>query len=70
MQSHAPVSVGTLKFPNIGSDIALFGHLEILHTLTGMGSAALADAVPYPGKGTRIFRKDKEILKICISGFR
>ena len=26
--------------------VALFGHTEILHTLIGMGSAALAAAVP------------------------
>ena len=30
----------------------LFGHMEILHTPTGMGSAALVAAVPYPGKVT------------------
>ena len=30
----------------------LFGHTEILHTLIGMGSAALAAAVPYPGMVT------------------
>ena len=44
----------------------LFGHLEILHTLIEMGSAALAAAVPYSGKGTRIFRKDKEVLKYIL----
>ena len=32
----------------------LFGHTKIQHTLIGMGSAALAAAVPYPGKATRI----------------
>ena len=30
--------------------IPLFVHTEILHTLVGMGSAARAAAVPYPGK--------------------
>ena len=30
----------------------LFGHMEIQHTPTGMGSAALAAAVPYLGKVT------------------
>ncbi len=30
---------------------------DILHTLIGMGSAALAATVPYPGKMTRISRK-------------
>ena len=33
--------------------IPLFGHPKMLHTLTGIGSAALAAAVPYPGKATR-----------------
>ena len=31
----------------------LFGHQKILHTLTGMGSAALAAAVPCLGKATK-----------------
>ena len=31
--------------------------MKTLHTLVGMGSAALAAAVPYPGKATEIFRK-------------
>jgi len=35
-------SVGTTSIP-------LFGHTKILHTLSGVGSAALAVAVPYPG---------------------
>ena len=30
----------------------MFGHTVILHTLTGMGSAALVAAVPYPRKAT------------------
>ena len=30
--------------------IPLFRHTEILHTPTGIGTAALAAAVPYPGK--------------------
>ena len=30
----------------------LLGHTEILHTLIGMGSAALEAAVAYPGKAT------------------
>ena len=34
--------------------IPLFGHMEILHTLIRMGSAAVAAAVPYPGKLTQI----------------
>ena len=37
--------------------IQLFEHAKILHTSIGMGSAALAAAVPYPGKATRISSK-------------
>ena len=37
--------------------IPLFGHTKILQTLIGMGSAALAAAVPYPGEATRISSK-------------
>ena len=36
---------------------------EILHTLTGMGSAALVAAVQYPGKMTQIPASDNEVLK-------
>ena len=32
--------------------IPLFEHMNILQTLTGMGSAVLAAAVSYPGKAT------------------
>ena len=55
VQSHASTSVRTLKFPNTGTVAAtpLFGHSKVLHTLIAMGSAALAAAVHYPGKGTR-----------------
>ena len=35
----------------------LFGHPKILQALIGVGSAALAAAVPCPGKATRISRK-------------
>ena len=31
------------------ASIPLFGHTKILHTLSRVGSAALAVAVPYPG---------------------
>ena len=51
-QSHASIFVSTLEIPNISMYIPLFGHKEILHTLTGMGSVALAAAAPYPGKVT------------------
>ena len=41
----------------------MFGHTEILHILIGMGSAALAAAVPYPGKAFEFPARDKEVLK-------
>ena len=34
-------------------------HTKILHTLIGMGSAALAAALPYPGTATRITHKGR-----------
>ena len=51
MQSHAPTAVRPLKISNTGSHIPLFGHMKILHTLVGMGSAALAAAVASPRQG-------------------
>ena len=50
---HRSTSVRTLKIPNTVSHIIVWTH-EILHTLVGLGSAALAAAVPYPAKATRI----------------
>ena len=41
---HASTSVHMLKIPNTGSQTIVW-HMEILHTLTGMGSAALVAAV-------------------------
>ena len=38
--------------------------MNILHTLIGMGSAALAAAVPYPGKATHIFRKGQRSIYV------
>lgn len=35
----------------------LLGHMEILHTLIGMGSTVFASVVPYPGKVTQTFLK-------------
>ena len=35
--------------------VPLFGHMKMLHTVVGMGSAALVVAVPYPAKVTHIF---------------
>ena len=37
--------------------LPLFGHRKILHTLIGMGSAALAAAVPYMGQVTQSSHK-------------
>ena len=34
-----------------------FGHSKVVHTLIGMGRAALAAAVSYAGKATRISRE-------------
>ena len=50
---HADSSVGTASIP-------LFGHTKIPHTLTGVGSAALAVALPRNGglnfpKGTKTY---------------
>ena len=58
-QSHASTSVCTLKIRTLAA-IPLFGHTEILHTPIGMGSAALAAAVPY--HATRIPGRDKEVF--------
>ena len=58
VQSHASTSVRALKTPKHWQ--LWLGHTKTLHTLIGMGSAALAAAVPYPGKFPA---RDKEILK-------
>ena len=62
VQSHASTPVHTLKIPNTGS-IPLFGHMKILHKLTGMGSTAITATVPYPGKVTQICRKGQRSSK-------
>ena len=62
MQSHASASVRTLKFQTLAA-IPFFGHTKIPHTLTGMGSAALAAAVPYPSKVSQFPARDKDVLK-------
>ena len=41
----------------------LFRHTKILHTLTGMGSAALATAVPYQVRRPEFPTRNKEVLK-------
>ena len=35
------------------------GNTKMLHIPIGVGSAALAAAVPYPGEATRISRKEQ-----------
>ena len=50
-----------VKVTNAGSRISLFGDTEILHTLTGMGSAALSVAVALPIKATRISKAKHSI---------
>ena len=53
MQSHASTSVRTLAIPNAGSHTIVWTQENTAHTdLLGMGSAALAAAVPYQGKAT------------------
>ena len=42
--------------------LPLFEHTKILHTLTAMGSAALAAAVPWPGEATRFSRKERCVM--------
>ena len=56
VQLHASTAVHSLKKGKNPKHWQpdLFGHLKILDMLIGMGSAALAAAVPYPGKVTRI----------------
>ena len=53
VQSYASMSVCMLTVPNTGSHTIVWTH-KTLHTLTGMGSAALVAAVPYPGWATQI----------------
>ena len=48
------------------ADTALFGHTNILHSLMGMSSAALAAAVLYPGKATRIFSQGLTMMCVCV----
>ena len=46
------MSVCMLKIPDTGSHTTVWTQ-ETRHTLAGMGSAALAAAVSYPGKATQ-----------------
>ena len=49
--NHLP-SVHALKITMAATQ--LFGHMKTLHTLMGMGSAALAATAPYTGKAIQI----------------
>ena len=57
VQSHVSTSVLTLEIPETGSRTIVWTHKNTAHTPVGMGSAALAAALPYPDKSTRISRK-------------
>ena len=59
MSAQLPVTnrkASTSKSQTVAA-VPLFGHTEMLLLLAGMGGAALAAAVPYPGKVTRISHK-------------
>ena len=56
VQSHVSTSVLTLEIPETGSRTIVRKHKNTAHTPVGMGSAALAAALPYPDKSTRISR--------------
>ena len=47
VQSHASTDTGSILSVISWYTAALFGHIKILHTLIGMGSAALSAAVFY-----------------------
>ena len=66
VQLNASTSVRTLKIQNTGSHTSVWSHENtaftdrnglILRSLIGMGCAAFAATVPYPGQTTRISRK-------------
>ena len=59
----ACINFGALVKSQTLAATPLFGHTKILHTLTGMVSAALAAAAPYPGMATRISRKGQRSAK-------
>ena len=63
VQMHVPTSVCTLKIQTLAAT-PLCGHTKILRTQIGMGSAALAAAVSYPGKATWISHKGQRSKKI------
>ena len=53
VQSHALTSARTFKIPSTSSHSTVWTYENTAQT-EGMGSAALAAAVPFPGKATRI----------------
>ena len=63
LKPHVLSSVRPLKIQALAA-IPLFGHIQILHTLIGMGSAVLVAAVPYPGKAIPIVNDNKKSTKI------
>ena len=52
-------SCAHVKNPKHRQPLPLLVYTKILHTLIGMGSAALVAALPYPCKAIRISRKGK-----------
>ena len=50
------------KFQTVAA-MPMLGHTKILHMLIGKGSAALVDAVPYPGYVTQISHKGQRRTK-------
>ena len=72
-----PWAVACINITNVTSyksqalaAILLFTYTKMLHILIGMGSAAPAAAVPYPGKMTRISGKRQKICLFFIYYFR
>ena len=52
-----------VKDPHTLAAVPLFGHMEIQHTLIGMGSAALVAAAPFSGKVTQISLREQWNIK-------
>ena len=66
VQSHASTSAHTLKIPNSGSHIPLFGHTNIKHTRIGMGIALLLQLVCLTkARRPEFLASDNEIIYIC-----
>ena len=56
-------SCAHVKKPKHRQPLPLLVYTNVLHTLVGMGSAALVAALPYPCKAIRISRKGKSSTK-------